>query len=189
MAHVHGAKAAAAAPKMAGKVAGSMGGMGTMMGSGAMEGGRMGSMMAGMSREGGHMGAMMGGGMEAGNMGKMMAGMGGGHMMANLPAAKGTGMAAKAAAGGAAVSAASASGKRGLSRLLTNPWVLFGLGFAAGFLVYKYRREIIAAAAPITGIGGTGFAEPENLEELVAECGECAEESRDTVKPKSPKGG
>lgn len=171
MAHVHGAKPATAAPKMAGmaeaatghgKMGGSMGGMERMMHGGSMEGGPMGSMMGGMAMEGGHMASMMGGGMEAGGMGKMMAGMG----------------------GGAALSAASASGKGGLSRLLANPWILFGLGFAAGFLVHKYRREIIAASGGIAG-----SAEPENLEELVAECNESAEEPKETGKPKSRKGG
>jgi hypothetical protein len=36
------------------------------------------------------------------------------------------------------------TGKGVMSTLARNPLVMFGLGIASGFLVYKYRKEIIS---------------------------------------------
>lgn len=100
--------------------------------------------MAESAKSAGGMGKMMG---EMG-MGPMMGGMGPGtgHMMANMPeAAKG------AAAAGAAVAASSQARGSFLSKLARHPGVVFGLGVAAGILIYKYRKAIIGATAQATG--------------------------------------
>ncbi len=131
-------------------------GMGPMMGPmmGGMMGEGMGPMMGGMMGEG--MGPMMAGMMGEG-MGPMMAGMMGegmmGSMMGGLPMAAsstGAGMMMRGAAAGAAVSATGQTGKSLVKRFFGHPVVLIGLGIAAGYLVHKYRKEIIAATLGAT---------------------------------------
>ncbi len=125
MAHVHGAEGMATAAKAAGMMKG----------------------MAESAKSAGGMGKMMG---EMG-MGPMMGGMGPGpgHMMANIP------QAAKGAAGaGAAMAASSQAGGGFLSKLARHPGVVFGLGVAAGVLIYKYRKAIIGITAQATGKTG-----------------------------------
>lgn len=151
MAHVHGAGEAmksAASHAAKGQGAGMMGMMGSM--SGMMES------MPGM------MGPM------AGQMGEMMV-REGGHRMA--------GMATGAAAAGVAAAAAKSSGGF-MSTLTRHPLVVFGLGLATGYLIHKYRKEIIAGATRI-GEQGKDFVlhQKENLEDLVAECKECADDA------------
>lgn len=53
---------------------------------------------------------------------------------------------------------------------LKNPLVLLAGGIAAGYLLHKYEKEIVAAVSKATGMG-KDFAlhQKENLEDLIAE--------------------
>jgi hypothetical protein len=53
---------------------------------------------------------------------------------------------------------------------LKNPLLLLAGGIAAGYLLHKYEKEIVAAVSKATGMG-KDFAlhQKENLEDLVAE--------------------
>ncbi len=57
-----------------------------------------------------------------------------------------------------------------MSKIVKHPALVFGLGVATGFLVYKYRKEIIANASK-TYESGKDFIlqQKESLEDLVAE--------------------
>lgn len=118
-----------------------------------------------------------------GAVGAMMEGMPAGHMMAALP--KHAGMAAM---GTATVAATTHSGRSALGTLARHPLLVFGLGLAAGILVHKYRKEIILSASSITG-KDQDLAQPQKatLEDLVAECQECAEEEDSRGKTKGKK--
>lgn len=95
-------------------------------------------------------------------MGPMMAGMMGpgphGPMMPTNP-------------GSHAMKAVAAGAGGGLVRRLSrNPLLMFGLGVAAGILVYKYRKEIIAAAVSVGEKGKDAVLQAkESLEDIVAE--------------------
>ncbi len=49
-----------------------------------------------------------------------------------------------AAMGGAAAGVAATAGKNTLKKILTHPITLIGIGFALGYLAYKYRKDIIS---------------------------------------------
>ena len=51
-----------------------------------------------------------------------------------------------AAATGAVAAVGGSAGKSLVGRFFSHPLVLFGLGFAVGYAVHKYRKEIIEAA-------------------------------------------
>jgi hypothetical protein len=127
---------------------------------------------------GGH--AMMNHG--SGAMGSMMEHAGhmmdhAGHMMASMPK-HGATLAKGAAATGAAIAATSSTGKGFMSILSKHPLLVFGLGVAAGYLAHKYRKEIIAGATRVTEQGKDFVLhQRENLEDLVAECKECADDA------------
>ncbi len=95
-------------------------------------------------------------------MGPMMAGMMGpgphGPMMPNNP-------------GSHAMKAVAAGAGGGLVRRLSrHPLLMFGLGVAAGILVYKYRKEIVAAAVSVGEKGKDAVLQAkESLEDIVAE--------------------
>lgn len=105
----------------------------------AMRGGMMGPMM---------MGNMMGDGMMDSMMGPMMGGMMSGGMATegmNLArAAPKARMLAKAVEVGTVASVASALPRTSpLSQLLRNPYLVVGLGIVTGYLIHKYRNDII----------------------------------------------
>ena len=164
MAHVHGEKAAASLMKpavsggAAGMMGSAMGEMGKMSMSGAspmmMEG--MGPMMG----EG--MGSMMGSG--SGSMMNMGHGMAGAvkQSMGNPGVARGV-------ATGAVVSASTTGARSALGKIIRHPLVLFGLGVAVGYLLHKYRQEIISSTTRV-GEKGKDFVlqQRENLEDIVA---------------------
>jgi hypothetical protein len=103
-----------------------------------------------------------------------------GAMMANMP--KHAGMAAM---GTTAVAATTHSGRSFLGTLARHPFLMFGLGLATGFLVHKYRKEIIRSASSITGKDkDVVLPEKENLEDLVAECQECPDDETSRGKTK-----
>jgi len=146
MAHVHGEKMVEAAKKVAEEAICPFHAAGEMMGQGGgmSMGGMMGSGMEGMKGMGGMMehgtGMGMGNMMGSGSGGAMMgSGMGTGAMM--NPGAMTAGVAT-----GAAMTATSATGRSLLRRIVTHPLVLFGAGVAIGYLIHKYREEIIQKA-------------------------------------------
>ncbi|MDD1648998.1 MAG: hypothetical protein LUO80_01215 [Methylococcaceae bacterium] len=118
-----------------------------------------------------------------GSMGAMMEQMPAGHMMANMP--RHTGMAAM---GTAAVAATTHTGRSFLGVLSRHPLVIFGLGVAAGYYAHKYRKEIIRSATSITD-KGKDFVQPQrkNLEDLVSECKECADDESSEGKTQGKK--
>lgn len=60
-----------------------------------------------------------------------------------------------------------------MSKAAKHPVLVFGLGIVAGYLVYKYRKEIIASASK-TIDAGKDFVlhQKESLEDIVAEASE-----------------
>jgi len=102
------------------------------------------------------------------------------HDSASHLVAVGSGIAASAAA--ASVTKKTGSGI--MIKLTKNPFVVFGLGVAAGFLVHKYRKEIIGTASR-AGEKGKDFVlqQKENLEDLVAEYKENEDDVGKTGKP------
>jgi len=59
---------------------------------------------------------------------------------------------------------------RGVAGVLAkNPWVMFGLGLATGYLAHKYRREIIALSTK-TAVHGRDFIirQKQGLETLLS---------------------
>jgi hypothetical protein len=152
-------------------------GMSGMMG-GSM--GNMGPMASGMGS--GQMGGM---GMGGGQMGPMMGGMGSGQMMANMPMmAECAEMVGKSAVAAGVAASASSTGRSFMHRLIRNPWVLFGVGVAAGFLVHKYRKEIIAAGAGVTEKSKDFVCrQSENVKDWIAGSKEGGQESGEAKGP------
>jgi hypothetical protein len=103
----------------------------------------------------------------------------GGQAMANVTKHVG-------AAAGAAAVANTQAGKGFMSILARHPLLVFGLGVAAGYYAHKYRKEIIDSATRASEKGKDFVLnQKENLEDLVAECKECADDSgTDTGKAK-----
>jgi len=85
-----------------------------------------------------------------------------GNMMSH-PMATGTMMAASGYAAGKGLLGAGTS-------LLRNPLVFLAAGVAAGYLLFKYEKEIIETASKLTGMG-KDFAlhQKESLDDLIAE--------------------
>jgi hypothetical protein len=69
------------------------------------------------------------------------------------------------------------TGKGVMTTLAKHPLVMFSLGIAAGFLVHKYRKEIISITSK-TAEQGKDFVlrQKENIKDLLAETQEGAEE-------------
>lgn len=137
MAHVHGAKAAEAAKKVVEEAACPFHAAAEM----ASEGAAMKHMMGSGT---GMMGSNMGGMMMGGAMGPMMEhGSGMGAMMSSRAVTAGV-------ATGAAVTASSAAaGHSVLRRIIMHPLVLFGAGLAVGYLIHKYREDILQRSTEI----------------------------------------
>lgn len=62
------------------------------------------------------------------------------------------------------------TGEKIMGKLAKHPVLVFGLGIAAGYLTYKYRKDIIASATKVVD-SGKDFVlqQKENLEDIVAE--------------------
>lgn len=62
------------------------------------------------------------------------------------------------------------SGRRLMNNIAKHPVLVFGLGVAAGYLVYKYRKEIISSTTKVVDAGKDFvLQQKENLEDIVAE--------------------
>ena len=78
---------------------------------------------------------------------------------------------AKHSVGAVAAGAAAQQGGRGLLHGLSkHPLLVLGLGMAAGYLIHKYRREIVGSAARL-GEKGKDFVlqQRESLEDILAD--------------------
>jgi hypothetical protein len=75
-----------------------------------------------------------------------------------------------AAATGVVASASTPAGRSFAGRILGHPFVLFGLGFAIGYAVHKYRKEIIESANRAAEKSKDFVLQQrESLEDIVAE--------------------
>ncbi|MCF7986441.1 MAG: hypothetical protein K9L60_02655 [Methylovulum sp.] len=76
---------------------------------------------------------------------------------------------------GAAASATVHTGKQLMKNIAKHPALVFGLGLVTGYLVYKYRKEIIASSTKVVDAGKDFvLQQKENLEDIVAEIQEDA---------------
>ncbi len=77
------------------------------------------------------------------------------------------------AMGESMTTATAKSGGKLMSKLTRHPVVMVGLGLAAGYVVYKYRKEIISGVSH-AGNASKDFVlqQKENLEDIVAEAKE-----------------
>lgn len=63
-----------------------------------------------------------------------------------------------------------AAGRGLLGGLARNPLVFLAAGVAAGFVLFKYQKEIVETAARLTGMGkDLVLHQQENLDDLIAE--------------------
>ncbi len=71
---------------------------------------------------------------------------------------------------GSIASAVVYSGSKVMSIAVKNPIVVFGLGLVSGFLIHKYRKDIIASTTRVVDASKDFvLQQKENLEDLVAE--------------------
>lgn len=71
---------------------------------------------------------------------------------------------------GSMASATVKSGGKLMSKLAKHPVLVFGLGVAAGYVAYKYRKEIASGVGKATDAGKDFvLQQKENLEDIVAE--------------------
>lgn len=70
---------------------------------------------------------------------------------------------------------------------LKNPLVLLAGGIAAGYLLHKYEKEIVAAISKATGMGkDMALHQKENLEDMIAEAQEKeAQQGKPAAAPKA----
>lgn len=92
-----------------------------------------------------------------------------GQMMATM---------SKHAGMGAAAAASTHAGKGMFGALAKHPLLVFGLGMAVGYFAHKYRKEIIMSATSLSDKSKDFILnQRENLEDLVAECQEHADDA------------
>ena len=71
---------------------------------------------------------------------------------------------------GTALSVGIKAGRHLVSTISKKPWLMIGIGFAAGYMVHKHRKGIIESANSVAGKGKDFVLnQKENLEDLVAE--------------------
>lgn len=62
------------------------------------------------------------------------------------------------------------SGRKLMGNIAKHPVLVFGLGVAAGYLVYKYRKEIISSTTKaVDASKDFVLQQKENLEDIIAE--------------------
>ncbi len=77
---------------------------------------------------------------------------------------------AKEVVKGSIVSTTVHTGSKLMKNVAKHPLLVFGLGLAAGYLVYKYRKEIISGTTKVVDAGKDFvLQQKENLEDIVAE--------------------
>ena len=71
---------------------------------------------------------------------------------------------------GSMASASVQSGGKLMAKLTKHPVLIFGLGVVAGYVVYKYRKEIISSVEKATDASKDFvLQQKENLEDIVSE--------------------
>lgn len=71
---------------------------------------------------------------------------------------------------GSMASASVRSGGKLMSKLAKHPVLIFGLGVAAGYMIYKYRKEIVSNVGKATDASKDFvLQQKENLEDIVSE--------------------
>jgi hypothetical protein len=71
---------------------------------------------------------------------------------------------------GSMTSATVHGGRRLMSNIAKHPVLVFGLGIAAGYMVYKYRKEIISSTTKVVDASKDFvLQQKENLEDIIAE--------------------
>jgi hypothetical protein len=71
---------------------------------------------------------------------------------------------------GSVASATTHTGRKLMNNVAKHPILVFGLGVVAGYLVYKYRKEIISSTTKVVDAGKDFvLQQKENLEDIVAE--------------------
>lgn len=71
---------------------------------------------------------------------------------------------------GSMASATVQGGSKLLGKAAKHPLLVFGLGVAAGYVIYKYRKEIISGTTKVVDAGKDFvLQQKENLEDIVAE--------------------
>lgn len=113
------------------------------------------------------------------------------HMMMEeaakqMPRMMGAGMSHPLAQGAMMAASGYAVGRSLLgATLLRNPLVLLAAGVAAGYLVFKYEKEIVLALSKASGMGKDFVMhQKENLSDLLAEAKETeAKEAQPTAEP------
>ncbi len=76
----------------------------------------------------------------------------------------------KQIAKGSMASASISSGGKVVGKLAKHPLLVFGLGVAAGYMLYKYRKEIVSNVNKATDASKDFvLQQKENLEDIVAE--------------------
>ncbi|MDD3447575.1 MAG: hypothetical protein PHF72_00925 [Gammaproteobacteria bacterium] len=111
-------------------------------------------------------------GHAAGAMGQQM--MAAGHAAATVHQAA---QSATHGLGAGAAMATTAAGRGLLRTVFGNPWVTLAIGAAAGYLGYKYRKEIAAAVMNASEMGKDFvLQQKESLSDIAAEAREAAEE-------------
>jgi hypothetical protein len=98
------------------------------------------------------------------------------HMMGGMMGQMGN-MMSRPMAGGAMMAAGGYAAGKGLlgagTAFLRNPLVVLAAGVAAGYLIFKYEKEIIETAGKLTGMGKDFVLnQKENLDDLIAEAQE-----------------
>lgn len=74
---------------------------------------------------------------------------------------------------GTLASAVLETGGKFMSKIIKNPAVVFGLGIATGYFIFKYRKEIIASSnKAVDASKDFLLQQKENLEDIVAEAKE-----------------
>ena len=77
---------------------------------------------------------------------------------------------AKEIAKGSAASATVHTGGKLVKNITKHPLLVFGLGIVAGYVVYKYRKEIISGTNKAVGASKDFVLhQKENLEDIVSE--------------------
>jgi len=85
---------------------------------------------------------------------------------------------AAVAAGTTAIAVSSTKGTGFMSIFAKHPLLVFGAGVAVGFYAHKYRKEIIESASQVTELSKDFILhQKENLEDLVAETQEAADDA------------
>jgi hypothetical protein len=77
---------------------------------------------------------------------------------------------AKEVVNGAIVASTVHTGSKLMGNVAKHPVLVFGLGLITGYLVYKYRKEIISSTSNVVDAGKDFvLQQKENLEDIVAE--------------------